>query len=125
MALENLDQVLRNCDKAKTVIQKAIKVGMGKGLSETTTHTKQHYVFSVYGRGFNDDTGNLRNSIDDEVLEEGDNIVGIEYASMEYAPYVELRWEGAHAFLYPGVMDKEDDILDEIKDAVQTAISVL
>ena len=125
MALENLDQVLKNCDNAKKVIINAIYLGMGKGLADTTNYIKEEFVFSKNGRGFNDKTGNLRNSINSDVQKDDDKVIGTEYATMEYAPYVELRWEGAHAHLYPGVMDKKDDILDEIKDAVETAISVL
>lgn len=126
MALENLGQVLQNCDKAKDVILNAIYLGMGAGLADTTNHIKNEFVWSTNGRGFNDITGNLRNSIKYEVdPPKDDKVIGVEYASMEYAPYVELRWEGAHAYLYPGVMDKKDDILDAIKDAVETAISVL
>lgn len=126
MAVENLDQVLHNCDKAKKAVLNAIYLGMGAGLSETTNHIKEEFVWSKNGRGFNDITGNLRNSIKYNVdPPDDDKVRGTEYASMEYAPYVELRWEGAHSYLYPGVMDKKDDLLDKIKDAVETAISVL
>lgn len=126
MPLENLDQVLQNCDKAKKVILNAIYLGMGAGLSDTTNYIKEEFVWSKNGRGFNDITTNLRNSIKYNVdPPDDDKVIGTEYASMEYAPYVELRWEGAHAYLYPGVIDMTDKILDEIKDAVKTAISVL
>ena len=125
MPLENLDQVLQNCDKAKKVILNTIFLGMGAGLSDTTNHIKEEFVWSKTGRGFNDITTNLRNSIAYDVQKDDDKVIGTEYASMEYAPYVELRWEGAHAYLYPGVIDMTDKILDEIKDAVKTAISVL
>ena len=125
MALENLDQVLQNCDKAKKAVLNAIFLGMGAGLADTTNYIKEEFVWSKNGRGFNDITGNLRNSIAYDVQKDDDKVIGTEYASMEYAPYVELRWEGAHAYIYPGVMDKKDDLLDKIKDAVETAISVL
>lgn len=125
MAVEGLDQVLQNCDKAKKVILNAIYLGMGAGLADTTNYIKEEFVWSKNGRGFNDRTGHLRNSIAYDVQKDDDKVIGTEYASMEYAPYVELRWEGAHAYLYPGVMDKKDDILDKIKDAIETAISVL
>ncbi len=125
MALENLGQVLNNCDKAKKVIINAIFLGMGAGLADTTNYIKEEFVWSKNGRGFNDITANLRNSIKYDVQKDDDKVIGTEYAGMEYAPFVELRWEGVHAYLYPGVMDEKDDILYAIRDAIETAISEL
>ena len=125
MALENLGQVLNNCDKAKKVIINAIFLGMGAGLADTTNYIKEEFVWSKNGRGFNDITANLRNSIKYDVQKDDDKAIGAEYGGMEYAAYVELRWEGGHAYLYPGVMDEKDDILYAIRDAIETAISEL
>lgn len=53
---------------------------------------------------FQDQTGNLRNSIraDLESVSE-DMVVILLTAGMEYAPYVELRWGERYAFLRPAV----------------------
>lgn len=53
---------------------------------------------------FTDQTGNLRNSIKGEIESvSADMVTIILSAGMEYAPYVELRWEGRFAYLLPAI----------------------
>jgi phage gpG-like protein len=128
-SVDGLDKVLSNLDKKEAAICRGVADGMAYGLSDTVTHIKDNYVWRKHGKGFDDRTGNLRNSITYKVenqslfLGKGE-VYGWVYATMEYAPYVELRWEGRRAYLYPGVLDKEKDIFKSIADMVKTAINI-
>lgn len=128
--IDGLDQVLSNIDKKEKAIYKAIASGIDYGLTETVNFIKEEYVWNKNHKGFNDITANLRNSISHKIdttshfIGKG-HVYGWIYAGMSYAPYVELRWEGKHAYLYPGVKEKEEFILDIIKDAAQVAVKTL
>ncbi len=121
--IEGLDVVLANFERKRKMVYSGVYAAMGRSLSETTNYIKEEFVFKRTHRGFNDITGNLRNSINKHVEKySADVIIGTEYAGMEYAPYVEFRWEGLHAFLYPGVKDMAHTISQSIADAIQAAI---
>ena len=125
--VDGLDKVLKNIDKKEIATYKATAKGMDFGLAATETHIKDEYVWSSKHKGFDDQTGNLRNSVNHQVENQahfiGKGYVhGWLYATMEYAPHVELRWEGKHAYLYPGFRDKEKYIYELIGEAVKTAI---
>jgi len=128
--VEGLDIILKNIDNKKKAVFKATREGMDYSLQKTQDHIKTEYVWSKTHKGFNDRTANLRNSINHQVetvaqaMSKG-HVLGWEYATMEYAPYVELRWEGKHAYLYPGVRDMRDEILDIIQQSVETAVKTL
>lgn len=121
--IEGLDVVLANMERKKKMVYSGVYAAMDRSLRETTNYIKQEFVFKKTHRGFNDITTNLRNSINQDVDKYSDDvIIGTEFAGMEYAPYVEFRWEGLHAFLYPGVKDMSHTISQSIADAIQAAI---
>jgi hypothetical protein len=121
--IEGLGVVLTNFERKRKMVISATQAGMGIGLSKTTKYIKEEFVYKKTHRGFNDITANLRNSINDHVEKwSDDRIIGTEYAGMEYAPYVEFRWEGKHAYLYPGVMDMSNTIQQSMRDAVEAAV---
>lgn len=124
--VEGLAEVLKNFDNKQKAVGNATASGMRYALRHTTNYIKQEFVYKKTGRGFDDITGNLRNSINWEVDRlNADKIIGIEYVGMEYAPYVEFRWEGRHAFLYPGVLDEMPFIQNTIKEAIEAAVKGL
>ena len=121
-SIEGLDKVTRNIDTAQKDIMKAAAAGMDYGLRGAVNHIKTEYSRPSTGKGFTDRTGNLRNSLAKKTEPGSDKVVGWVYATEEYAPQVELRWEGKYAYMLPGVKDKETDIKDAIGDAVKEAL---
>ena len=125
--IDGLDKVLKNIDKKEADIYKATGKGMDYALTQTRDYIKDEFVWSTKHKGFDDRTGFLRNSIQSKVENQahfiGKGYVhGWIYATETYAPYVELRWEGKHAYMYPGFRDKEKWIYELIGEAVKTAI---
>lgn len=117
--VEGLDKVLRKMRAAEVGIMEATAEGMDYALRDTVNHIKTAYSRPATGKGFADITTNLRNSINKDVERKRKKIIGWIFATMDYAPHVELRHEGKYAYLWPGVKDKEKDILNNISRIVK------
>lgn len=120
MPVEGLDSVLAGIDHAERQIIEQINAGMDYGLRDTVNHIKSAYDRPKTGKGFTDRTANLRNSLDKQVNANRSGAEGYVYAGMDYAVYVETRWEGRFAYLWPGVQDKKGDILNAIEKAIKS-----
>lgn len=83
-------------------------------------YIKVEYSRPNTGKGFTDQTGNLRNSIrrSDAVID-GDSVVVWVYAGMEYAVIVELEHGRIYAYMLPALNDKRAEILGIIQTALK------
>lgn len=123
--IRGLKELLKSLENAGQAAYYGLYAGLDYGLRKTSEHIKTHYVFSITGKGFDDQTANLRNSINFFVTKKTDSVVGLIGSfggNLEYAKWVETRWEGRHAYLYPGVKDNEQQIMESVKDAIEAAI---
>jgi len=78
----------------------------------TSSHIKKGYNRAKTGKGFTDRTGTLRRSIGSAVIWKVSKhvIIGYIFAGTFYAVYVEFRWGGQYAYLWPGVTDMKGKI---------------
>jgi hypothetical protein len=124
MPVDGLDKILANLTKKEADLRKTVFTGMKYALKETVNYGKKAYSRPATGKGFTDRTTNLRNSWKSTVLIDGINVVGyvhVGWGSGErknYAYYVETRWDGKYAYLYPSVNDKREYIFDTVKTLV-------
>jgi CobQ-like glutamine amidotransferase family enzyme len=133
MPVDGLDKILANLTKKEADLRKTVFVGMKYALKETVNYGKEAYSRPATGKGFTDRTTNLRNSWNSTVLIDGINVVGYVHVGWgndrvdektgkvkkNYAYYVETRWDGKYAYLYPSVNDKREYIFDTVKILVQ------
>jgi len=93
-------------------VLKSTGKGMEKAAMATASHIKKDYRRRVTGKGFDNVTGLLRASIGSKVVLTGIfYIIGYVYAGTHYAVYVEFRWNGKYAYLWPGVIDMKSEIM--------------
>ena len=128
--LYGVKNVLGNLDKAERAGRKAAERGITKAAMATAAHIKKEFRREVSGKGFQNRSGMLRASIRSEVRLKSNEVIGYVIAGWggtqkgkkSYAPYVEFRWSGKYAYLWPGVkaMKKkiEKIITDEMKGAI-------
>jgi len=128
--LYGVKNVLGNLDKAERAGRKAAERGITKAAMATAAHIKKEFRREVSGKGFQNRSGMLRASIRSEVRLKSNEVIGYVIAGWggtqkgkkSYAPYVEFRWSGKYAYLWPGVkeMKKKIDkiITDEMKGAI-------
>lgn len=109
MPLEGLSGLLSNLD-AQTQKQVQGRVLAGAEICHLLkSHAKQNAPFT-------DRTGNLRASIDADIEKVSvDSVTMILSAGMEYAPYVELRWEQRFAYLMPTIEANKDRMLEIVQ----------
>jgi hypothetical protein len=70
-------------------------------------------------------TGNLRDSLDGTFTKSGSSIVNIDYGTdVYYAIFVEMRWGGAYAFFFPGLMLVEPQIPIILKRHIDSALGL-
>ncbi len=113
-------EIFRNLDAISRNLAGAMELGLGAGLRGTSDHIKTEYSRPATGKGFTDRTANLRNSIDSATERVGRyRVEGAVFANEDYAPYVETRHEGRFAFLFPGTMDRANDIVGAVAAAVK------
>ena len=119
--MDGLDNVLRKLDAEPEKLAKAAIIGMKIALSETVDYGKRTYARSSTNKGFTDRTTNLRNSWKYTVSKEHKlSVKGWVHAGWgvgdkpNYAYWVETRWDGKFAFLYPSVNDKKVFIFETI-----------
>jgi len=110
--MEGLRDVLKELNKAGDDIIKGVAGGMKLATLATSSHIKREYNRPATGKGFANRTGRLRASIGQSVEITKTAVIGIIYAGTEYAVYVESRWSGKYAFLWPGVIDMRKKIID-------------
>jgi len=121
--LHGVNNVLRNLDKHERAGIKASERGVKKAALATATHIKREYRREVTGKGFTNRTGRLRASIGSKVVFKSKYvIIGYVYAGTLYAPYVEFRWGGKYAYLWPGVRDMQSEIWDIIKKEIRETL---
>ncbi len=120
---QGLDKVLKNLDAAEGAIVNAAARGMGKAALLTEAHIKVNYNRERTGKGFTDRSSLLRNSIGSAVVVANkDFIMGYVFAGKDYAVYVENRWSGKFAFLWPGVQDMKTKIFAILAEETRGAI---
>ena len=116
--LHGLNDVLANLNKYERLGYEASERGVKKAVFATVAHIKKEYRRNVTGKGFSNVSGLLRASIRSEVKLESGRIIGYVIAGWggkregksSYAPYVEFRWGGRYAYLWPGVKDMKKEI---------------
>ncbi len=119
----NIDEVLKNLDKAEAEIIKNLYRGIQLATLATESHIKKEYNREKTGKGFTDRTGTLRRSIGSKTVYRLNKnlVIGYIFAGTYYAVYVEFRWGGKYAYLWPGITDMKAKIwqiiLDETKEA--------
>jgi HK97 gp10 family phage protein len=117
--------------------------GLEKGVDQSIRRIKRDAKKRC--GGFKNSTGRLRNSISSRVGSTFGVVQGTVYTNVEYAPYVEfgtgqrgresniprpegisysVDWKGMKAmpFLYPALLENEDQIKDYIEQALITAL---
>ena len=112
--IEGLQEVLKNLKKAEDDIVAGVVNGMKAATLETEAHIVTGYQRSVTGKGFDNRTGRLRASIGQAVRVTKTAVIGYVFAGTHYAVYVEHRWSGKYAFLWPGVKDMKRRIWELI-----------
>ncbi len=114
--VEGLNDIFKNIDKAKDNALKNLYSGMDYGCRDAVNYIKKEYADNCEqtGHGFTSRTHNLQNSINSQPFVVAGNVIGVIFADMSYAPYVELKYEGQNAYLWPGANDKKDDIVKAI-----------
>ncbi len=127
MPVEGLDKINLTLDKFFHEFPNVIEDAMDYELRQVRDYGKEEYVWDRSAKGFNDRTGNLRNSWDYAVMKDGQNIVGYVHAGhgLDYADVVEFRNAGRHAYLYPSCMDKAADVRDGLAETAKKFISHL
>lgn len=121
-SIEGLKEVLKELDKAGADIIQGVAKGMKKATIATESHIKSKYNRPATGKGFANRTGRLRASIGQAVQITRDAIIGIVYAGTHYAPYVEFRWSGKYAYLWPGIKDMKKKIWDFLYEGAKKGI---
>lgn len=97
MPVEGLSDLLGNMN----ALQRRVAIGRVRAAEEIAALLES---WAKTNAPFVDKTGNLRNSIKGEVETVSvDMVTLILSAGMEYAPYVELRYEGRFAYLMPAI----------------------
>jgi len=125
LIVEGLKELLGKIDKLPDAYLKAIGGVMDNELRKTVNHIKVEYSRPNTGKGFTDQTGNLRNSLAHKIETMFKEVNGWVYAGMDYAERVELQFTGRYAFLWPGVQDREDEILQAIVKAMKSVAHFL
>ena len=119
--IQELSKALAGLEK---VIYTGVAMGLDYALRDIVNYIKDNYVWDKYGKGWNDDTAFLRNSLHHLMLStEGKNILGAVIAVPPYAIFVEKSNEGKHAFLWPGCKEKKADVVEIIKKTIQIGLS--
>jgi hypothetical protein len=108
----NVEEVCANLDKAEAEIVRLFTRGMTLATLATESHIKKDYNRAKTGKGFTDRTGTLRRSIGSKVVVQVSKhlVIGYVFAGTYYAVYVEFRWGGRYAYLWPGITDMKDQI---------------
>lgn len=111
-----LNTVLKNIDNVEDNVLKNLYSGMDYGCRDAVNYIKKEYADSREhtGHGFTSRTHNLQNSINSQPFVVERSVIGVIFADMSYAPYVEFKYEGQYAYLWPGANDKKGDIVKAI-----------
>jgi len=128
--LYGVKNVLGNLDKAERAGRKAAERGITKAAMATAAHIKKEFRREVSGKGFQNRSGMLRASIRSEVRLKSNEVIGYVIAGWggtqkgkkSYAPYVEFRWSGKYAYLWPGVKEMKKKIEKIITDEMKGVI---
>jgi len=107
-----VEAICENLDKAEAEIVRLFYRGMDLATLATSSHIKKDYNRAKTGRGFTDRTGTLRRSIGSKVVYHASKhlVIGYIFAGTYYAVYVEFRWGGRYAYLWPGIIDMKYQI---------------
>jgi hypothetical protein len=112
MSVEGVDKVLANLDKWVKERQALAELAMNEVMAALEGWAKsEHKWGNPYSAGYKP-TGALANSIRGEVTEATQAIVrGVLSASMEYAIFLEMAHNGKWAWLWPVIINHEQEIL--------------
>ena len=107
-----IDEVLKNLDIAQAEIIRLLYDGVNLAALTTESHIKKDYNRAKTGKGFTDRTGTLRRSVGSHTIYHASKniVIGYVFAGTFYAVYVEFRWGGGYAYLWPGIMDMKQTI---------------
>jgi len=111
--VEGLAEILKNLKKSEKEIIAGLTVGMTAATIATESHIKREFNRPATGKGFANRTGKLRASIRQDVQITKKAIIGWIIAGSgeaDYAPYVEHRWSGKYAYLWPGIKEMKSRI---------------
>lgn len=134
--VEGLDTIFNKLDELTDV--HTLTRAMGKACAVVEASAKKNAP---------KDTGALRNSITSEVRTEGEQVVGVVYTPLEYAPYVEYgtglfadnggrtdvpwcyqddkgNWHSTSGqkpqpFMYPALLDNRKKVVEIIKESIK------
>ena len=120
--MDGLKDVLKELDKAGADIVAGAAKGMTLATLATERHIKKEYSRPRTGKGFTDRTARLRASIGQAVQVTKNAIIGVVYAGTHYAVYVEFRWSGKYAYLWPGVKDMKKQIWDLLYEGAKRGL---
>lgn len=120
-----IEEMLKKLDAAEAKIVKKFHQGITLASLATESHIIKDYNRAKTGKGFTDRTGNLRRSVGSKVVFVSTNImIGYVFAGGAFAPYavyVEFRWGGKYAYLWPAMMDMRSQIWQIIKKETREA----
>src|SRR5690625_2421561 len=137
--MKNLDRLIRKLDKLGGNAHEAVKRGVGLGTKLVQGDAK--LLAAV-------DSGDLQQSIQDDVSEDGDDIVGKVFTNLEHAPYIEFGtgqrgqasehppdmnlsfrqdWAGmaAQPYMYPAINQNRKEIPQIVANEVKKEIKRL
>ena len=118
-----VEEVIKNLEKAEQEIIRLFYRGMDLATLATSSHIKKNYNRAKTGKGFTDQTGTLRRSIGSKVVIRLSKhmVVGYVFAGTYYAVYVEFRWGGRYAYLWPGIVDMKKQIWETLVEETKGA----
>ena len=120
--MEGLKEVLKELKEAGKDIVEGLAGGMKLATLATESHIKREYNRPNTGKGFANRTGRLRASIGHHVFIIPNAVIGIVHAGTSYAVYVEFRWSGKYAFLWPGVIDMRKTIIELLEKGARKGL---
>jgi len=120
--MEGLKDVLKELKEAGGDIVKGVAGGMQMAVIATSSHIKRGYNRPNTGKGFANQTGRLRASIGQAVIITRRGVIGVVYAGTSYAIYVEFRWSGKYAYLWPGVIDMRKTIIELLEKGAKKGL---
>lgn len=122
--------ILRKLNKYESAGTKATERGVKKAAIATASHVQREYNRPATGKGFGNVSGLLRSSIRGVVIHQWGKIIGyviagwggVREGKKSYAHYVEFRWGGKYAYMWPGVKDMKKEIKRLIKNEIKGII---
>jgi hypothetical protein len=120
MSVHGTEDVLRRLEFYENAYIQRLAIALEFAGDMLVNYIKTEYDRPKTGKGFTDQTGNLRNSISrSKAVVDGDSVTVWVYAGMEYAVIVELEHGRIYAYMLPALNDKRGEILGIIQTALR------